>query len=84
VAKSLFFSIVACISNWRAFTLFGLTWALIFVTTSLLLSVISMLTDDGQFTLMLLLPAMLMMSAMFFTSCYFSFRDCFTSEPLLA
>jgi len=27
---------------------------------------------------------MLMMSAMFFTSCYFSFRDCFTSEPLLA
>ena len=84
VAKSLFFSIVACVSNWRAFALFGLTWALIFVTTSLLLSVISMLTDDGQLTLMLLLPAMLMMSAMFFTSCYFSFRDCFISEPVLA
>jgi hypothetical protein len=84
VAKSLFFSIVACVSNWRAFALFGLTWALIFVTTSLLLSVISMLTDDGQLTVMLLLPAMLMMSAMFFTSCYFSFRDCFISEPVLA
>ena len=47
-------------------------------------AVISMLTDDGQLTLMLLLPAMLMMSAMFFTSCYFSFRDCFVSEPVLA
>ncbi len=84
VAKSLFFSIVACISNWRAFALFGLTWVLIFITTSLLLSLISMLTDDGQLTLVLLLPAMLMLSAMFFTSCYFSFRDCFSSEPVLA
>jgi hypothetical protein len=43
-----------------------------------------MLTDDGQLSLMLLLPAMLMLSAMFFTSCYFSFRDCFISEPVLA
>jgi hypothetical protein len=84
VVKSLFFSVVACVSNWRAFALFGLTWALIFVTTSLFLSVISMLTDDGQLSLMLLLPAMLMLSAMFFTSCYFSFRDCFISEPVLA
>ncbi len=84
VAKSLFFSIVACISNWRAFALFGLTWALVFLTTSLFLSVISMLTEDGQLSLMLLLPAMLMLSAMFFTSCYFSFRDCFVSEVVLA
>jgi hypothetical protein len=84
VAKSLFFSIVACISNWRAFAVFGLTWVLIFISTSLLLSLISMLTDDGQLSLMLLLPAMLMLSAMFFTSCYFSFRDCFISEPVLA
>jgi len=30
------------------------------------------------------LPAMLMLSAMFFTSCYFSFKDCFISDPVLA
>ena len=84
VAKSLFFSIVACVSNWRAFAVFGLSWVLIFVTTSLFLSAISMLTEEGQLSLMLLLPAMLMLSAMFFTSCYFSFRDCFISEPVLA
>lgn len=84
VAKSLFFSIMACFSNWRAFAVFGLTWVMIFVTTSLLLSLISMLTDEGQLSLMLLLPAMLMLSAMFFTSCYFSFKDCFVSDPVLA
>lgn len=84
VAKSLFFSLMACISNWRAFAVFGLGWVLIFVTTSLLLSLISMLTDEGQLSPILLLPAMLMLSAMFFTSCYFSFKDCFTSEPVLA
>lgn len=84
VAKSLFFSIVACVSNWRAFMLFGLTWGLVFITTSLFLSVISMITEDGQLSPILLLPAVLMMSAMFFTSCYFSFRDCFVSEPVLA
>jgi len=25
-----------------------------------------------------------MLSAMFFTSCYFSFKDCFISDPVLA
>jgi hypothetical protein len=84
VAKSIFFSVMACASNWRAFAVFGLTWVLIFVTTSLSLSLISMLTDAGQLSLMLLLPAMLMLSAMFFTSCYFSFKDCFISDPVLA
>jgi hypothetical protein len=84
VAKSLFFSIMACVGNWRAFVVFGLAWVLIFITTSLLLSLISMLTDEGQLSPILLLPAMLMLSAMFFTSCYFSFKDCFISEPVLA
>jgi uncharacterized SAM-binding protein YcdF (DUF218 family) len=84
VAKSIFFSVMACVSNWRAFAVFGLTWVLIFVTTSLSLSLISMLTDEGQLSPILLLPAMLMLSAMFFTSCYFSFKDCFISDPVLA
>jgi len=84
VAKSIFFSVMACASNWRAFAVFGLTWVLIFIITSLSLSLISMLTDAGQLSLMLLLPAMLMLSAMFFTSCYFSFKDCFISDPVLA
>lgn len=84
LAKSIFFSVMACWANWRAFAVFGLTWASIFLTTSLLLSLVSMVFDDGQSSLMLMLPAMLMLAAMFFSSSYYSFRDCFISEPLIA
>jgi len=84
LAKSIFFSFMACWANWRAFAVFGLTWASIFLTTSVLLSLISMAFDDGQMSMVLMLPAMLMLAAMFFSSSYYSFRDCFISEPLIA
>ena len=84
LAKSIFFSFMACWANWRAFAVFGLTWASIFLTTSVLLSLISMAFDDGQMSMVLMLPAMLMLAAMFFSSSYYSFRDCFISESLIA
>jgi len=84
LVKSIFFSFMACWANWRAFAVFGLTWASIFLTTSVLLSLISMAFDDGQMSMVLMLPAMLMLAAMFFSSSYYSFRDCFISEPLIA
>jgi hypothetical protein len=64
--------------------MFGLTWASIFLTTSLVLSLISLVFEDGQLSMVLMLPAMLMLAAMFFSSSYYSFRDCFISEPLEA
>jgi hypothetical protein len=84
LAKSIFFSLMACWANWRAFSVFGLTWLGIFLSTSVLLSLISMVFEDGQVSVMLMLPAMLMLAAMFFSSSYYSFRDCFISEPVLA
>ncbi|MCX7269756.1 MAG: BPSS1780 family membrane protein [Burkholderiales bacterium] len=84
LAKSIFFSFMACWANWRAFAVFGLTWLSIFLMTSVLLSLISMVFDEGQLSLTLMLPAMLMLATMFFTSSYYSFRDCFVSEPVLA
>lgn len=84
LAKSIFFSTMACWANWRAFAVFGLTWLGIFLTTSLLLSFLSVLMDDGQLSMMLLLPAMMLLAAMFFASSYHSFRECFVSEPVLA
>jgi hypothetical protein len=84
LAKSIFFSFMACWANWRAFAVFGLTWASIFLTTSVLLSLISMAFEDGQVSMVLMLPAMLMLATMFFSSSYYSFRDCFISEPLVA
>ena len=78
--KSLFFSTVACLRNWRAFLVFGLMWTVVFISTALLLSLLSGLIGDSDLVSMTLLPAMLMLAAMFFCSTYFSFRDCFVSD----
>jgi hypothetical protein len=84
VSKGLFFSTVACLSNWRAFLVFGLMWAFIFLGTTLTITLISSFVGDNDFAAMALLPAMLMLAAMFFCSTYYSFKDCFTSETLYA
>ena len=84
VTKSLFFSTVACLSNWRAFLVFGLMWTGVFLGTALVITLIGGLLGDGEFAAMALLPAMLMMAAMFFCSTYYSFKDCFTSESVYA
>lgn len=84
LAKSIFFSAMACLVNWRAFLMFGFTWMAIFISTSLILSLISVITDEGQLSMMLMLPAMMLLAAMFFASSYHSFRECFVSEPILA
>jgi len=84
VAKSLFFSTVACLSNWRAFLVFGLMWSFIFLGTMLALTLIGSALGDGEFAAMAMLPAMLMLASMFFCSTYYSFKDCFTSDTLYA
>ena len=82
--KSLFFSAIACLRNWRAFLVFGLMWTVVFMSTALILSLVSGLMGDGELVSMTLLPAMLMLAAMFFCSVYFSFRDCFVSDTIYA
>jgi hypothetical protein len=82
--KSLFFSTVACLRNWRAFLVFGLMWTVVFMSTALILSLVSGLMGDGELVSMTLLPAMLMLAAMFFCSVYFSFLDCFVSDTIYA
>jgi hypothetical protein len=84
VGKSLFFSTVACLSNWRAFLLLGVMWTGIFLGTTLLITLIGSFIDDGDFAAMALLPAMLMLASMFFSSTYYSFKDCFTSDTIYA
>ena len=52
--------------------------------TTLAITLIGNLLGDGEFAAMALLPAMLMLAAMFFCSTYYSFKDCFTSDTLYA
>ena len=79
--KSVFFSLVACLRNFGAFTLFGLIWMAILVSVILLITVIASLLGNPQMAGLMLLPVSMLIAAMFFTSTYFSFRDCFDTGP---
>ena len=79
VGKSLFFSLVACWINWRAFLVYGMLWVMVFMGTTLLVSLLASLLD-GEWATSMLLPATLMLAAMFFCSTYFSFRDSFLRD----
>lgn len=79
--KSLFFSLVACWRNWRAFLTFGMVWFGVFMGAGIVISMASALlavaglsaTAAGS----IMVAAAMMMAAMFLTSVVFTFRDCF-------
>lgn len=75
--KSLFFSAVACMRNFWAFTVFGMVWMAAFMGVAIgLAMVVSLLGNVGLINT-ILFPVGLAMAAMFFTSFYFTYRDCF-------
>jgi hypothetical protein len=76
-AKSIFFSLVACLRNFWAFTVFGLVWGAILIGAILVVSVLAAVMGEPGVAAASLLPISLMIAAMFFTSIYFTFRDCF-------
>ncbi|MDF1485021.1 BPSS1780 family membrane protein [Ramlibacter sp. H39-3-26] len=87
--KSLFFSLVACMRNMGAFTVYGLVWFGVFLGGGLLASLVTALVivllgmgaGDSQAAIAfggaVMLGTALVMAAMFFTSVVFTFRDCF-------
>jgi hypothetical protein len=82
--KSLFFSAMACLGNWRAFLVYLLTWLGVFAAVGLGVTVVAAVTDNAELVSVMLLPLMLLLAAMFFTSSYFSFHDSFVTDPVLA
>ncbi len=79
-AKSLFFSFVACFRNLKAYLVFGLTWVAVFVGCGLLISVLAGLLGGPAVVQVLIVPTVLLLATMFFTSFYFSFRDTFSDD----
>ena len=75
--QSLFYSWMACWRNLKAFTVYGLAWLGLLLASSLGLSFL--LAAMGAVSAMLVVvPTLAMLvSALFFTSVYFSFKDCF-------
>lgn len=74
--KALFFSFVACKRNIGAFTVYGLTWFALYMTISMVASMIAVMLGGPEALQILLLPLTLAMAALFFASIHFSYRDC--------
>ncbi len=77
--KSMFFSIVACLRNFWAFTVFAALWMGVMVLAGLALTTLASVFDSPGLVGMALFPTLLLVASMFFTSLYFTYRDCF--EP---
>jgi len=77
--KSLFFSGVACLRNFWAFTVFGLAWMAVFIVAGLVLTSLAGAIGGPTAAATVMFPAAMLMAAMFFTSIYFTYRDSF--EP---
>jgi hypothetical protein len=79
--KSLFFSFVACMRNFWAFTVFGLAWMGVFLVAGLAVALVMGLLSGllGVAAGGIMVGTAMMLAAMFFSSVVFTFRDCF--EP---
>lgn len=80
--KSLFFSLMACLGNWKAMAVYLAAWSGMYAAVALALVVVGSLLGSAGAVGMGLLPAMLMLTAMFFNSAYFTFKDSFQNEVL--
>jgi hypothetical protein len=82
--KAMFFSIVACVRNFWALTVFALLWMAVMVGVVLLLITSANLFNSPNLAGVMLFPGLLLVAAMFFTSLYFTYLDSFEApaEPV--
>jgi len=77
--KSLFFSLIACWRNIGAFTIYSLMWMLGSMGIAVLIVLVASLLDAPDVVGFLMFPGIMLVAAMFFTSMFFTFIDCFES-----
>lgn len=78
--KSLFFSLVAVLRNARAFLLYGAVWLMLSFGAGLALLLFMLLnsfSSGAALAATAMFPLSLVLGALFFTSLWFTFRDCF-------
>jgi hypothetical protein len=78
--KSLFFSALACWRNKAAMLVYGGCWLGVFMLGGLLVSLVAGAMGGPAMASALILPTVVVMASMFFTSVYFTFRDSFTDD----
>jgi len=80
--KSLFFSAMACWKNKGAFLVYAIGWSALFLIIGVVVSLVTSFLGSPALAAASMLPAALVMAAMFFSSVYGTFRDCFAiDEP---
>jgi hypothetical protein len=77
LGKSLFFSAYAIFKNWRAFGMYLLVWAAAFSVISAIVITIASLIVGGAAAAFVMMPMMVMLSAIFMASTFATFVDCF-------
>jgi len=80
-AKSVFFSMVACLKNFGAFLIYGLTWLIVFLGVGTVFGVLGGLLGGPEMARAVMMPTALLMASMFSTSMYFTFLDSFVATP---
>jgi len=80
-AKSIFFSLIACLRNFWAFVVFGIVWMSILMGAILVVSLFAGFIGSPEVAGVALMPAAMLIAAMIYTSTNFSFRDCFEAPP---
>lgn len=78
--KALFFSLVACLRNFGAYTVYGLLWTVVFAVAGVFTLSLLALLGLGDVAGVVMVPLALTMAAMFFSSIYFTFRDSFVHD----
>jgi len=81
--KALFFSLIASLRNFWAFTVYSLVWLGLLMAAAIVAAFVATLMDSPDSTGIILYPLVLIITAMFFTSLYFTFRDCFEAPTEL-
>jgi hypothetical protein len=80
--KALFFSFVACFKNFGAMVVYFFMWLAVFSFGGLVLTLVAASTGSETAVSFVMLPAALLMAAMFFTSIYFTFKDSFETTSI--
>ncbi len=84
VGKALFFSLFACLVNWRAFTVYGVASALVLLVAPFVVLFMLLLFSGGTLrpaAMAVLFPFVLAMMPTLFASFYVSYRDIFAPLP---
>ena len=81
--KALFFSLFACLMNWRAFMVYGVACALVLVVAPFMAMFVLMLFSGGALrpaAMAVLFPFILSLMPTLFASFYASYRDIFSEQ----